>query len=50
MLMLENTKEDKMDGKDISFMPKATLIPPKKNTMRWHHPWQKHPQGTKVKA
>jgi hypothetical protein len=30
MLMLKNTKEDQMDGKNTTFMLKATLIPPRK--------------------
>jgi hypothetical protein len=43
MLMLKNTKEDEMDGKDTTFMPKATLIPPKKNTLAMAPPMAKAP-------
>ncbi len=50
MLMFKNPKEDEMDGKDTTFMRKTTLIPLQKNALWWHHPWQRHLQGTKVKA
>jgi hypothetical protein len=38
ILMLKNTKEDETNGKDTTFMLETTSIPPKKNTMQWHHP------------
>jgi hypothetical protein len=36
--MLKNTKKDEMDEKDTTFTIEATLIPPKKNALQWHHP------------